>query len=693
MIGSGRTISAALLALLGITPLAFGDGADLKVTRVALFSSGVGYFQCDATVTDAASAELKFRIDQINDILKSLVVQDFDGGSVSTVGYASRDPIEKTLKSFGVDISGRPTLGALLDQLRGEPIEVAGPRACRGVILGVEKQKIQTEKDTIELDVLNILTDGGLQQIRLGEIQGIKLTDERVDAELRKALAALAASHDAGKKAVTIRFDGKGERRVRASYLLEAPIWKTSYRLVLAPDKKPFLQGWATVENATEEDWKDVKLSLVSGRPISFTMDLYTPLYVPRPREELEIYASLRPPEYAAGFGLAKAPVPDKPRAAEAPARAGRPPGAIMTKQLKGAGREAVADAVSAAGDTLAGGAFFAPNQGVESVARAEAAGELFQYVIDTPVSISRQNSAMLPIVNQDIAGEKLSIFNPATHPKYPLNGLQMENTSGLNLMQGPVTVFDEGVYAGDAKLPDLRPGEKRLIGYALDLAVEVMTQQTQPVENVSLKIAKGTMWHRHRYIDERTYNVRNKDKKDRNVLIEQSYGDDWKLVEPAEPFERAQTLSRFKVAVPAGKTVAQKVRIERVGDESFALTDCGLDAITYRLTNLGGSVMSPAVKAALEKVVAMRTDLDRIARERAAREKDAKESVDEQARVRENLKTLQQKSDPYQRQLKKFDDLETQIERLRGQISELRKEEETKHKDLESYLLSLTVE
>jgi hypothetical protein len=695
MIGPGRTICAAILAILGIAPLGLGDGMELKVTRVALFSSGVGYFECDSTVTDIATAELKFRIDQINDILKSLVVQDFDGGTVGTVGYASRDPIEKTLRSFGVDITGKPTLGALLDQLRGEPVEIAGPRACKGGILGIEKQQVPTEKNPVEVDVLNVLTESGLQQIRLDEMQGIKLTDEKVDAELRKALAALAASHDAGKKAVTIRFDGQGKRRVRASYLLEAPIWKTSYRLILAPDKKLFLQGWATVENATEEDWKDVKLSLVSGRPISFTMDLYTPLYVRRPREELELYASLRPPEYAAGIAKGELAVPAAPAAAPVPAakpqavarRAGRP--VALADRLEA--REA--EGVAPAEERLRAGEYFG-RAGVESVAKAEAAGELFQYVIDTPVSISRQNSAMLPIVNQEIAGEKLSIFNPATHPKHPLNGLQMENTSGLNLMQGPVTIFDDAVYAGDAKLPDLRPGEKRLIGYALDLAVDVMTEQKPvPADNVSLRIVKGTMWHRHRNIDERTYNIKNKDKKDRTVLIEQGYGDDWTLIAPKESYERAQNLSRFKVVVPAGKTVAQNVRIERVTDESIALTDCGLDQITMRLNNLSGSVMSPAVKAALEKVVAMRTDLDRIARDRAAREKEAKESVDEQARVRENLKTLQQNSDPYQRQLKKFDALETQIEQLRGQISELRKEEENKRKELENYLLSLTVE
>ena len=120
-----------------------------------------------------------------------------------------------------------------------------------------------------ELSVVNVLTDDGIRQLEVAVIQGIKLANDKVNQELKKALATLAASHDADKKSVTLRFDGAGQRKVRAAYLLEAPIWKTSYRLVLDQEKKPFLQGWATVENATEDDWKNVKLSLVSGRPIS----------------------------------------------------------------------------------------------------------------------------------------------------------------------------------------------------------------------------------------------------------------------------------------------------------------------------------------------------------------------------------------------------------------------------------------
>ncbi|MEP0844682.1 MAG: hypothetical protein HRF43_18435, partial [Phycisphaerae bacterium] len=292
------------VSVLGLTTAAGAAATtDLKVNRVSIFSSGVAFFERGATVNGSATAELRFRAEQINDILKSLVVQDSGGGTIGVVSYASKDPLERTLKSFAVDLTEQPSLARLLNQFRGQPVEIAGPRQLKGVIVGVETQRISVGegKETVEVAFVNVLTDAGLQQLRIDQLQGLKLTDEKMASELTKALAALAGGQDVDKKTVVLRFEGQGQRQVRASFLLESPIWKTSYRLVLSSDQKPFLQGWAAVENATEEDWKDVRLSLVSGRPISFRMDLYTPIYVPRPQEDLELYASLRAPEFEGG--------------------------------------------------------------------------------------------------------------------------------------------------------------------------------------------------------------------------------------------------------------------------------------------------------------------------------------------------------------------------------------------------------
>ncbi len=672
----------------GHSAVSAAETKEMKVTRVSLFSSGVGYFQCDSEVNDAATAELRFRTDQVNDILKSLVVQDFNGGTVGVVGYASQDPIEKSLKSFGVDITGKPTLAQLLDQLRGEPIRISAPRAIDGVIVGVEKQKaLLPEKNVLETDILNVLTDSGIQQLPLNTLSGIQLTNEKIGAELRKALATLASSHDADKKSVFVHFEGQGTRKVRASYLIEAPIWKTSYRLVLSDRDKPFLQGWAVVENATEEDWRDVRLSLVSGRPISFRMDLYTPLYIQRPKEELELYASLRPPTLEAGMDPAGERMA-RGRGAMFGTSAKRMMQAPMAPG-EGEGRQmADADAIAALEEVAQ---IDLADRGVASVASAQDAGELFEYAIKTPVSIPRRNSAMLPIVNEAVEGEKLSVYNPANHAKYPLNALLLHNKTALNLMQGPVTIFDGNTYAGDAKLPDLKPDEKRLLAYALDLAVEVNVESMpRPDELVGLRIGKGTLYHKRKYVDERTFNVKNKSDKDKTVILEHPAMPGWDVVEPKEFYEKTPSLLRMKVAVGPKKSASQKLRTERVAEQVVVLTSAALDQITIFLRS---RVISPNVKTALEKVVALRTELDRVSRQLANTTKDLDTARNEQGRVRQNIGTLDKTTDAYQRQLKKFDEFETQIEKHTARQSELRAEEESKRKQLEEFLLSLDVE
>ena len=685
-------VGVMVLVFAGVAGTRAEGTVDLQVKRVAIFSSGVAFYECEATVEGDGVAELNFRTDQINDIIKSMVVQDLDGGTIGAVSYASRDPIEKTLRSFGVDISGKPTLANLLDQLRGEPVEISGMQKTSGVILGVEKQRQQVGNvGIIEEDVLNLLTDQGMQQLPVRELGGIKLTNPKVNAELRKALETLALGHDADKKSVVLHFNGTGKRRVSVAYLLEAPIWKTTYRLVLDEEGQPFLQGWATVENATEEDWRDVKLSLISGRPISFAMDLYTPIYIPRPVEELELYASLRPPTYAGGIeaeekifarrydrdGLRDAAGGRGIVARAAPAVAEPELNKLATLGYK-------SEDTAARPMELAG-------KGVASVANASEAGELFQYAIHTPVSIPRQHSAMLPIVNQKITGEKLSIYNPSTHAKYPLNGLKIKNTSELNLMQGPVTLFDGNVYAGDAKLPDLNPDEERLVAYALDLSTEVMVkQQPRPDEMLSVKIVRGSLIHTHKFIDEREYIVMNKADKPRTVILEQPYGDEWKLLIPDKPFERAPGLSRFKLDVPAGETKSQTVKLEYVQDEKIVLRNLGRDRIEFYLSS---RAVSDGVKKALQKAIELQDALYQVQRQREQSERETNEQVNEQGRIRENLKTLDRNSDAYKRQLQKFDEIETQIEKLRQQTAELRAEENKRQAALDGYLKGLDAE
>src|SRR5262249_45958262 len=282
----------------------------LPIGQVVLFSSGVGYFHRGGTVDGTTRVDLSFPVQDINDLLKSMVLRDLDGGHISTVSYDSNAPVERTLKSFAINLTGNPSFGAILNQARGEKVEVVlqqasatQPGTMTGTVVGIEKQHAAVGKDAVELEMLNLWCADGMRSLKMSELQRVRCPHPRMSSESRKALETRSLSHDTQKKAVSINFVGEGKRNVRVGYVIENPIWKPSYRLVLDKKEKPYLQGWAVVENPTDEDWKDVRMALVSGRPISFQMDLYQPLYVPRPVVEPELFASLRPPTYSGAIG------------------------------------------------------------------------------------------------------------------------------------------------------------------------------------------------------------------------------------------------------------------------------------------------------------------------------------------------------------------------------------------------------
>ncbi len=679
---------AGLFSLLAALPSHAADSpsASLPLSTIILYSSGVGYFQHDGTVTGRTQWDLRLQTHQINDLLKSLVVQDFGGGTISTVTYGSRDPVTKTLGSFGINLNGNPTMSQILTQVRGERVEITAPNPLSGTILGVEKKTEsiidgQTRR-TVEQEYLNLLTDEGFRSLPFAHIQQIKLLNAGLNADLQQALATLASHHDATRKTVSVLFDGTGIRQARVAYLTETPVWKTTYRLVLDEDKAPYLQGWAIVENQTQQDWQQVKLSLISGRPMSFTMDLYQPLYNPRPVVQPEIYANLTPQTYGDAMDEVKPSLP----ASTSPARNEMKKERLLGKLSEGfAGSRAHAPTEMAVSADMERGHI---DQGVATVAMADDKGELFEYRLEQPVTMGKHQSALLPIIGQSLQGQKLAVYNQSVHAKHPLNGYRLKNTSPLHLMQGPITVFDGGAYAGDAQIHDLAPGQDRLISYALDLNTEVepkMEGGTQELATVSLK--KGTLLVSRRLVEERTYLVRNRGQKPKTVLIEHPYRADWKLAEPKDATERTRDQYRFSVAVDAGKTATLRVKETLPIQESILLMDSGLDRIAYFQQ---AKEVSVKVKEALQRVVHLRGKLDEARAQRTKLEQRIGEITTEQNRIRENMQRLQQSSDLYTRYVKKLDQQETELEKLRKEIEGLTATETERRQELQNYVMAL---
>jgi hypothetical protein len=682
---------------------------DLPIGQVVLFSSGVGYFQREGRVEGSTRVDLSFPVSDINDLIKSMVLRDLDGGHIDAVSYDSNAPIDRTLKSFAVNLTSNPSFGQLLNQARGEKVEVvllqtaAGqPGSLTGSIVGVEPQRQAVGKEVVQVEQLNLWCADGLRSVKLPDVQRVHFLNPVLESEFRKALETLALSHDTQKKAVSISFQGEGKRQVRVGYVIESPIWKTSYRLVLAKDKadKPFLQGWAVVENTTDEDWKDVRMALISGRPISFQMDLYQPLFVTRPIVEPELFASLRPVAYSGGMDGK-----DAPTAAAAATPPPAPPG--MMAGMGGGGAAALGARRAESKEALArmaGDANYARevakqlqsrmslgDTGISSTASASKLGDFFQYAVDRPVNLPRQKSALLPIVNKDVEGVRVSIYNEHTQARFSLLGLKFKNTSGLHLMQGPITVFEGSNYAGDARILDLQPNEERLLSYAVDLGTEVNPVPSSDNGRITeVKAVKGIIYTTHKVRETKTYQIKNRNEQERLVLVEHPVRNEFHLVDCAKPAETASDFYRFELKVAPGKTESLPVTEEHTFGQTVALTNLSDDQVRFFLSQ---PVTSKKVKEGLQRAMELRWEQNKTQREIQELDRQLKAITEDQVRLRANLREMPATAAAYKRYLEKFDQQETQIEKYQADIKTLQGTEHQQRKAFEDFLAGFSAE
>ena len=683
-----RTAIAGLLTAFGTL-----GAQSVPVTKVMLFSSGVGYFEHAGSVRGNASTELRFKTSQINDILKSIVLQDEDGGHIGAITYPSLDPLDKTLKSFQVDITRNPSLADLLNQLRGARVTIAiQSEHLTGTILGVEQRQKAPDRgeQPIEVPVLNLMTGASIRSIELPSISSLTLDDPQLQDELTKALTALVQARDQDKKPVTINFRGTGDRRVKIGYVVETPVWKTSYRLLLGDNSSAYLQGWAMVENQTEADWSNVSLSLVSGRPVSFIMDLYRPLYAIRPVVRPELYAGLTPQKYEDAIN-ARDSVSFAAKSVAGSAIYGTP-AASPTVKLRGpVGYDANGrpDAVQL-NEVVVTGALEGIDaaSSVQPLGSSGRMGELFQYAVGN-VTLARHKSAMLPIVNDSVEVERLSIYNEGVLASHPLNGVRMKNTSGKHLLQGPLTVMDGG-YAGDARIDDLPPGQDRLLSYGVDLETLATTKWLSSSAAVTTgKIVKGVLWIERHIESSKSYALENKTGKDKTIIIEHPVRAGWTLVDTPKPLETTPAVYRFKGDAPAHKVATLTVKEQSVQTESLAMLPMDVtQLLVYQRT---GSIPSN-VRDAIAKAIALKNAVTDLDRQIAARTQDINSITVEQARIRENMKTVSNTTQYYQRLLTKLNEQESTLESLHNDRDALTTKRDAARKELEDYLANLTI-
>jgi hypothetical protein len=695
------------------------QASTLPISRVILFSSGVSHHTRSAEVDGDTRIDLTFPEQDINDLIKSMVLQDFsEKGRVSAVTYDSREPIERTLRSFAVNLNNNPTFAQILTQARGEKVEIVmqtsatgQPGTLTGSIIGVEHQRQAAKDGAVEVEILNLWCTEGVRNVKLNEVQRLRFQNPVIENEFRRALETLSLAHDTQKKAVSMHFSGEGKRKVSVGYVIESPIWKTSYRLILDKKEKPYLQGWAVVENSTDEDWSNVEMALVSGRPISFRMDLYNPLFINRPLVEPELFASLRPPTYYGAMGKQEGQpfagggagvggggfsgggpagpggfaAPGMPRAPDAKGE-GRNFGLAVTSDAKRQERARFAgDVANQMQDKMNIG------RSAPSAATASALGDYFQYVIDQPVNLGRQKSALLPIVNKDVDAARVSIYNPGVHAKHPLLGLKLKNSTGMNLSQGPITIFEGSTYAGDTRVLDLQPGEERLVSYAIDLGAEVSVKNGNNTSRITkVKAVKGIVSTETLIRDEKVYDISNRSTTDRVVLLEHANrkGQGFKFVGEHKPAEEAADVFRFEVPVSSKKDLSYTVTEERTQGATITLTNGAEDQIRFFLSL---NEASTGLKAKLNDALGLKSKWDDARREINNVNVRIQTITTDQNRVRQNLREVPKDSEAYKRYLTKFDDQEKEMDSLHAKLKTFQEQENTTRAAYETFLRNVS--
>ena len=528
---------------------------NVPITHITLYKHGVGYYVRRAKL-EGDEVKLPFRVGDMNDILKSLTAIDWGGGQVLGVDYATPQSSEERLSGCSVHLDNDRSLRDLLISLRGRRVQLLldDEAPARGILVGLDEVSESQPLDSSQVSLLQEETTL-VKTANLGQITGVEILDDTGASDLQFFLETAVGQDDF--RQVTIRLT-PGEHDLAVSYIAPAPTWRVSYRLVVGTatgaEPRALLLGWGIFDNKLEEDLDEISLSLVAGMPISFVYDLYTPQTPERPVVEDKSRIAAAPVEFSTPIdAMPEYPAPPGPlrqraglRADSGLRRAGRDLGEVLSETT----------AVTTTGKELE---------------------ELFQYVIGTPVSVRRGQSAMVPIVSADLGYRKELIYNTSRLPDHPVATHRLENETGLTLERGPVTVLGAEEYLGEAILPFTVAGGKLQVPYAVELTVKVHEEKGNNQEIHGLVIKGAYLHFEEWHIRWTEYQLNNSGGEPVLVLVEHPRRARYDLFDAPVPIEKTEEHFRFEVKVPGrGEAVLRiqermlQSRREELQDQSY---------------------------------------------------------------------------------------------------------------------------
>jgi hypothetical protein len=639
---------------------------DLQLRRLTIFSSGVGYYEYGGEAEGDRELVLPFGKNAVNDVLKSLVIAN--PGASPSVSYHSQQTLEKTLKGLSIDLCGNGYLIALLDSLKGAEIEVLCPTPLKGKIMLAE-YRLKRESNAVDeySAYLSLLTDKGVRVVSLQEISGFTFGDPQIQADADRALDLIRAERDADTISLAVRLPGQNARKISLSYVVPAPVWKVSYRLDLSREN-PFLQGWAIVDNDSSMEWEEVELALVTGRPVSFIQNLYAPYHLSRPTIPLAIAGYAKAQTYEGGYP----PAPPQPMAAASAYYEMDELAAVDEDWGGGYEKALVAEAV--------------PSYGRDEMASGRAAGEQFEYTIKDKVSLARQQSAMLPLVEGAVSAKKMLFYRadggrrPAKHPAI---GAELVNDTGMKLPAGPITVYDGGTYAGDALIEFFPEGEKRFISYGEDLSVKCWFDETWEKNSQIVAFEHGMVIHKGHYTRCFEYVFTNASRETKRLVVEQPIHSPSARLTSPECMEKTSTDYRFELELPPGE-LRFKAYEEEPLCERVVVSEISVHTLLDYASN---QEIAPPVRAELQRVAKLGQKLVAEKDKLAELNSQLERLYAEQERLRKNLEAAGNQTQQGQAYLKRLAASEDEITATNTALTKAMQAEKTAREEYFAYI------
>lgn len=630
MITTKRVLPALFFALVSTTAFAAVNG---PVKSVTLSSGGLAEIVRSAEVRQDSEITIEVPLDQIDDVLKSLVVRDKEG-RVKNLSLAGPNPLEETFRTLPFKASDLSSMPKLLDAIKGTRVK-AGDK--QGVVLGVTAS--ENEK-TAKSWQLSLMTDDG--EIAMAPIPGTKveILDAAVKDKLKTAMDVIAKGNTDGARTVTLKLDGAAQREVDISYVVPAPIWKTSYRLVTSKDGEVRLQAWAVFENASGEDWNGVGVTLSSGKPVTLKQALHRHFM----RERIEV------PVDTAAAGL--------------PAGAGAKP---MVARNSMGGADFLASAPMAEAMAVEAPAPFAMASGQEASAAEQDVTSTF--ALQGSYDIRNGDTISVPILDQGVKAEMVSLYRAGMAGEHPVAAALIENNAGISLPPGIMTVYDESVgYVGDAQINGLPRDQKQSVSFAVDQKVNIGAAVKTSQNIVSLKVVDGMIHTKSSTVEVATYDITGAQDGERTVVIEVPKRGGWTFSAEGQD-EATASDYRIKTSLKVGEKKTVETRYELVNDETVSL----VDADAFTLVAWQEAAADDETKAKLIELADARRSQNDAQLKLQVLDEGYSRTSDEQARVRENLQAVGD-GDTKNRFDKQLNVLEDKLATIEGQRVEQRK-------------------